>query len=1093
MMNMQQTNRATGPLGGIRKKALLFVALFFLAGGTMLYAQGRKVTLQVKNANLETVLSSIKEQSGLKLIYKVDAVNSVNGITLSVKDLSAKEAVDLCLQGTSLTATMKDGSIVITKVVNNGGQVTGKVVDADNFPMVGVNVAVIKNKQVVTGVTTDMDGEFTLNVPSGSQLRFTFVGYKDVVLTPSTNKAMNIRMVEDSNAMEEVVVNGFFTRQKQSFTGAARSYKSEELLSVSPTNLFQALATLDPGMTITKNNAAGSNPNNIPDLVIRSTTSLSTSGETGLNSPLIVIDGVESTLTALYDLDMQDIERVDVLKDASASALYGENAANGVIIIERKRVSQAPVRVRYTFTPTLSFADLSSYKLCNSAQKLELERLAGLYDSTTGSMDESYYEKLAYVSQGIDVDWISKPVRDSFSQKHSMTVSGRGSGLEYNVTGSYGLTNGVMKDDARNTYGLSVYLSYRAVKKLTLSLRASHDQVDTRDSKYGSFSSYVSANPYDSPYDEMGNLRKSLSYNENNPLYEASLSSFSKSQTRTESISLDGRYDFKPTLYVTGQVAYSTSRGTSDEFKSPESNTYANTTDLTKKGYYQLGNTGSTDWSAKLVGNWINKFDDKGTMLTLNLGGEIKKSDSYSRYLTASGFLSDELSDIAYASAYSSSSMPGGSESLSTSVGAFAAANFIYRNRYIVDGSYRLSGSSKFGENNRYAPFWSVGAGWNLHNEAFIKKLDWVNSLKLRASYGYTGSVKFNAYQAMTTYYYTSSAIHYTGVGAIPYAMSNPDLKWQTTKKLNVGLTSELLKNRLNVNFDVYNEVTDDMLIDISLPPSAGATSVKYNMGKQESNGYEFSVWGKMIQTKNWMWTATVNGLHSKTTIKNISDALKRLNEENSLKASSTPSTQYREGESPTAIYAVRSAGIDPASGQEIFITKDGAYTYTYNAEDQVSCGDTNPTLQGSISSLVAYKNWSLNVNFSYRYGGQVFNSTRRSKVEGINPQQNADKRAFTERWKQPGDVVPYLAISITGGTSSVYSDRFVEDDDELWLSNLSLQYNLPEKWNKYIGLQKTYVSLGAEDLLRFNSSKYERGTSYPYSRSVNLSFSVIF
>jgi hypothetical protein len=338
-----------------------------------------------------------------------------------------------------------------------------------------------------------------------------------------------------------------------------------------------------------------------------------------------------------------------------------------------------------------------------------------------------------------------------------------------------------MKDDARNTYGMNVSLTYRAVKKLTLTLRASHDQVDTRDSKYGSFSSYVAANPYDSPYDEMGNLRKSLSYGENNPLYEASLSSFSKSQTRTQSISLEGRYDFQPTLYVTGQVAYSTSRGTSDEFKSPDSNTYVNTTDLTKKGYYQLGNTGSTDWSGKLVGNWINKFDDKGTMLTLNLGGEIKKSDSYSRYLTASGFLSDDLSDIAYASAYSTSSMPGGSESLSTSVGVFAAANFIYRNRYIVDGSYRISGSSKFGENNRYAPFWSVGAGWNLHNEEFIKKLGWVNTLKLRASYGYTGSVKFNAYQAMTTYYYTSSAIHYTGVGAIPYAMSNPDLKWQTT------------------------------------------------------------------------------------------------------------------------------------------------------------------------------------------------------------------------------------------------------------------------------------------------------------------------
>lgn len=237
-----------------------------------------------------------------------------------------------------------------------------------------------------------------------------------------------------------------------------------------------------------------------------------------------------------------------------------------------------------------------------------------------------------------------------------------------------------------------------------------------------------------------------------------------------------------------------------------------------------------------------------------------------------------------------------------------------------------------------------------------------------------------------------------------------------------------------------------------------------------------------------------MNGLHSKTTIKEISDALKRKNEENGeANTESAPRLQFRENESPTAIYAVRSAGIDPASGKEIFIKKDGTYTYEYDSADQVACGDTNPTLQGTISSLLTWKNLTLNLNFSYRFGGDMYNSTRMAKVENINPMNNVDVRAFTDRWKNPGDVVPYLAISANGGKAFQYSDRFVEKDNELWLSSVTLQYNVPQSFIKPVGLRRMYVSAGAEDLFRLTSAKYERGTSYPFSRSVNLSLSLTF
>lgn len=812
---------------------------------------------------------------------------------------------------------------------------------------------------------------------------------------------------------------------------------------------------------------------------------------------------MEQSLQALYDMDINDIERVDILKDASATALYGENAANGVIVIERKRVSQSPVRIRYTVTPQLSFADLSSYDYCNAAQKLELEKRAGLYKSETGKLDESYFEKLALVTSGIDTDWKSKPVRNSFSHNHSLSISGRGSGLDYNVNANYQNTQGVMKDDGRTRYGMNVYLSYTAINNLVITLRASHDQLNTNSSKYGSFSSYLECNPYDSPYDQYGNLRSELSYEMNNPLYEASLSSFSKSQSRTQQVSLDVRYNIKPNFFITAQGSYNTSRGTSDVFRSPDSHDFKNVTNISQKGKYTLGNTGSDQWAAKLVGNYIHNFDNDGTMLTLNLGGEIKRSKSTSSTLVATGFLSDDQNDIAYATTYPDGGKPSGSEDLSASLGGFLAANFMWKNRYVLDGSYRVSGSSKFGSDHRYAPFWSVGAGWNIHNEEFAKKLGWINTLRLRGSYGYTGSVKFSSYQAVTTYKYNSDYLSYTGVGAIPIGMANPDLKWQTTKKLNVGITSSLFGDRLNVNFDVYNEKTTDMLIDRSLPPSSGTTSVKANLGSQTSNGIEFSLWGKIIKTRDWEWSLSVNGLHSKTTINNISDAMKRMNEQNASGftssdgstniASSSPLFQYREGESPSAIYAVRSAGIDPATGNEIFIKKDGSYTYKYDSKDQVSCGDTNPTLQGSISSMLQYKNFSLTASFSYRFGGEMYNSTRALKVENVNPRKNCDVRAFTDRWTNVGDVKPYIDIAKATGNTSVYTDRFVEKDDELWLSSLYLQYNVPMTFLKKLHIQKMYLGIGTEDLFRITSAKYERGTSYPFSRSINMSASLTF
>ena len=987
----------------------------------------------------------------------------------------------------------------VTVVMNDGRErsnsISGVILSAeDNEPLVGAQVRIV-GANVAT--ITDVNGRFSFQTVAlkNQKLTVSYIGME----TQSVDAGHNMKIVlkPNSKTLSDVVVNGFFTRKKQTFTGAARTVTSDEILKVAPNNIMQTLATLDPSLNITQNNAMGSNPNAVPDLVIRSTTSLSTSNEVGLNAPLIVIDGVEQSLQALYDMDINDIERVDILKDASATALYGENAANGVIVIERKRVSQSPVRIRYTFTPEASFADLSSYDYCDAAQKLELERLAGLYKSTTGSLDKSYYEKLALVNSGVNTDWMSKPVRNSFSHSHSLSISGRGSGLDYNVNANYQDTEGVMKDDGRKRYGMNIYLSYTAVKDLIVTLRASHDQLNTNASKFGKFSNYLACNPYDSPYDEYGNLRSSLSYNMDNPLYEASLSSFNKSQTRTQQISLDLRYNILPTFFVTAQGSYSTSRGTSDAFTSPDSHEFE-TVAIKQKGRYELGNTSADQWAGKIVANYIHNFDKDGTMLTLNLGGEIKKNKSTASSLVGTGFLSDNQNDMAYATAYPNGGQPSGSEDLSTSLGGFLAANFMWKNRYVVDGSYRVSGSSKFGSDHRYAPFWSVGAGWNLHNEKFIKeglKGLGITYLKLRASIGNPGNQNFSSSATLTTFRYNFNSFNYFGMTTSLAQLGNPNLEWQTTIDRNVGFDITILNDRLKLVGDYYYKTTDPLLITIDMPASSGATGnqIYKNFGKQTSKGFTGQATYYLIRhIKDRLWWNVRGTLRTGTTkLSGIGTKLESFNSKE-REGANRSTKRYYDGASTDDIWVVRSAGIDPATGREIFIKKNGELTYDFSYDDEVIVGNSRPTIEGVLGSSFSWKGLSVSADFRYRVGGYSFNSVLFNKVENISTGSliyNQDKRALYDRWQKPGDRAQFKDIA--NSVSTPMSSRFVQRDNSWSLESLRVGYEFSPELARRFGMSSIRLNAYMNDIFRLTTIKQERGTSYPYARSVSFALSL--
>ncbi len=320
--------------------------------------------------------------------------------------------------------------------------------------------------------------------------------------------------------------------------------------------------------------------------------------------------------------------------------------------------------------------------------------------------------------------------------------------------------------------------------------------------------------------------------------------------------------------------------------------------------------------------------------------------------------------------------------------------------------------------------------------------------------------------------------------------MGNDKLKSQRTLKLNGGVSLDLFEGRLGVNVDFYKETSKDLLMDISLPSSTGYDKVKYNLGESSNRGYEIAVSGSVIRTRDWGWTLTATTSHTANKILKISNSLKNVNDANRDDNTSSPKIQLEEGESATSIYAVRSAGIDPASGREIYIKKDGTYTFTFDPKDKVALGNTTPIMQGSLSTGVRWKALTVFVGMSYTFGGDIYNSTRAGKIENISIEENVDRRAFTERWKNVNDYVMYPSVQ---WPSAGHTERFVERNNELYLSAINISYNLEGDWLKKIGLRRLGLGIGFSDIARLSTVKYERGTSYPYMRGYSFTISPTF
>ena len=433
--------------------------------------------------------------------------------------------------------------------------------------------------------------------------------------------------------------------------------------------------------------------------------------------------------------------------------------------------------------------------------------------------------------------------------------------------------------------------------------------------------------------------------------------------------------------------------------------------------------------------------------------------------------------------------------------------NYSFKDIYLLDASVRIDGSSAFGDDKRFAPFWSFGLGVNLHKYEFMQNVAFVDQLKIRGSYGQTGKANFPAYAARTTYLTSTDKWYKTGLSTKLQALGNSKLTWETTNSFDIGAEVTLFDNFLYVKGSYYNKRTIDLINDVTVPTSTGFTSYRDNIGEVSNKGYEFDVRISAFQNKDLSVIFNANLAHNKNRIEKISESLKAYNQrvrdqfEEELmyndpdKALQTqPFLQYEEGGSLSSIWGVRSLGINPADGQEVYLNRQGVRTNVWSASDQVALGTTEPTVQGTFGFNIVYKQFSLYTNFMYEAGGQRYNQTLVDKVENVNVYtDNVDKRVLSSRWKKPGDVAKYKSL-VTGRSpveSTKPTSRFVQDYNMLSWNSLELGYDLPSDITNKLRVSMVRFTCGMSDILHLSSVKQERGTSYPFARTVTFSLKV--
>ena len=986
---------------------------------------------------------------------------------------------------------------------------SGKVVDsADGYPLIGVSVSVAGTRH---GTVTDLDGLYELKVPKQQcEVLFSYVGYDDKVIAYNLKNASafsKVVMYTNVTQLADVVVTGVYERKKESFTGASATFKTDQLKAVGTSNILQSLSTLDPSFKMMESSQFGSNPNVMPDIEIRGKTSVAGLKEeygTDPNQPLFILDGFETSLETIMNLNMNRVASVTILKDAASTAIYGSKASNGVVVIETKAPARGRLQLSYKGDYGISIADLSDYNLMNAREKLEFETLAGVYKDNSGDpfaqirLDDLRNQRMLEIERGVDTYWLSEPIRPGFTHKHNIYAEGGEDKIRYGIGLSLGNVDGVMENSGRQTLEGNVDLIYRT-GKFQFSNKLSINWLDVSNPTV-SFAEYAYANPYYRKRNADGSISKYLYYPEegvddypvSNPLWNAHLNNWDIAT----GFGFTNNFIFEwfATKSLRLRAKFGLTKQDDDEQTrlSPQHSQFDDMGE-TEKGLYSHTQIKEMIYEGDLAVTYGKLLADKHMV---NAVGGFNFSNNHRQIYgySAVGFTDDQFDAPSFANSYPSGGSPDYNESLKRAASFYLNGGYAYSERYLLDFNYRLDGASMFGTGNRFRNTWSVGAGWNIHKEPFMAASDFFSLLKLRGSVGNPGNQNFSAYQAFSTYKFNGWMTNVFGTGVILNALGNTGLSWQETTNYDIGTDLTFWGERINATFDYYWKYTDPLLAVITTPGSMGVTSVAMNAGSQKTRGWEATLRISPVYkpSEGVIWNVSLNATSSRSEYADIGNSFSALNE--SGKASLVGTTRYYDGGSPTAIWAVRSAGIDPATGKELFIKKDGTYSFTYDVNDEVVVGDLQPKVEGLLGTSLYFKGLSVGCYLRYRWGGQVFNSSLFQKVENIGTQEiynNQDKRALYDRWSENNREAYFKGISLVQRTEK--SSRFVMDDNSLVGESFNIGYEFPDRIVRKMRLGALNVQLTSSAIFRATSVRVERGIDYPFARTVTMSLGITF
>ena len=950
-------------------------------------------------------------------------------------------------------------------------QITGKVVseaEPEGLPFVTIIV-----KGTTNGTTTDFDGNYTLSVPDDDAiiLVYSYVGYLDKEITIGSRSQINVTLESDVDILDEVIITGYGTEVKADIIGSIASVTPEDFKNMPVVGMDQALQGQAPGVQVTQSSGT---PGGGISVRVRGSTSISAS-----NRPLFIVDGVpveDGALAlrsfggqndnALATLNPNDIESLQVLKDAAAKAIYGSRAANGVVLITTKRGKSG--QTRFNFDVQRGVIDVTNrIDLLNSSELVELQREA----VSNAGLNPDAAGLIRGVTDAVNTDWLDEILRTAILQQYQVSFQGGTADTRLYVSGNYRDEQGVQLNNRFLRFAGTFNLDHRVSSRLefgtNLSLsKTRNDRVKGDNFLDGVYSGAVKSLPYYSPFDEQGELTTPNDpsypgFPNFNPVAQALLPRFETHATKILG-GMTVRYKIRDDLNLTSKVSIDYNNVLEDQFE-PSTTAIGGFLPSVGGAGYGVYSTGVyTTFLQNNVVSWAKEIGESNISLlagteaiyrkirSSNVQGRLFPSDDFT-YITSAGIV-----DVG-------SSFIGENGLLSV----FTKGEYDFKDKYLFSASLRADGSSRFGEGRRFGIFPSLSGGWRISSEEFMKKFEWISDLKLRASIGFTGNERIGDFGFLGTW----AASTYNGVtGTGPASLGNPELQWERTRELNVGIDADLFGGKLQVTIDAYDNLTDNLLLSRQLPATTGFGSVTGNVGNVGNTGIELSVTTVNIDTETLDWRTSLNLSRNVNEVIALSDTLPIFT--GYVGAGVTSTSIVQEGEPLGTFWGLEFLGVDPATGDAIYrdVNGDGEIT----DDDGTVIGNAQPAFIGGFTNSVSYKNFDLNVFFQFSYGNDILNFGNTSLLNAGEDIENNQLATALKRWQEPGDVTSVPRYELGNTFNNRHSSRFLEDGSFLRLKNVSVGYSVPGKYIEKYKIQSMRVYASATNL--FTLTRYSGG-----------------